>query len=369
MKNSALYTLPWKATDNPNGWIEPTTVCNLRCPGCYRGCDQSNHMGEHLPLEQVKKQIDWHIENRNIQTLSVAGGEPMLYPELEALTSYARSKMLRVMIYTNGTTLSRENVSRLTQLGVTQFLVHVDEFQDRPDFPQEDALEIRKKFCRLFEQVPEAGLGFIQPLSPESLENIGKLTQFYSQNRHMIRLVVFTLYREIHWEHQQKPAIDTQLTMQEAIKKLEAVGFIKPASYLPGTENEQQPAWVFSYSIGRKNKISGFLSAKAYQKIQERYKNRNGRFLFITRQHIVRWTGLFKLIFFPGILNVLIKNPPFGVTLFFQTSLLIRGPLKHDGGWHLCRGCPDAMLHNGKLVPSCILEEIKANTGETRFVQ
>jgi len=31
------YKLPWKELDNPNGWLEPTTYCNICCLGCYRG--------------------------------------------------------------------------------------------------------------------------------------------------------------------------------------------------------------------------------------------------------------------------------------------------------------------------------------------
>ncbi len=30
---TTLYRLPFTKNDNPNGWVEITTDCNLKCPG------------------------------------------------------------------------------------------------------------------------------------------------------------------------------------------------------------------------------------------------------------------------------------------------------------------------------------------------
>lgn len=79
------YRLPWKEEDNPNGWIEPTTFCQLKCPGCYRGLDKINPKYVHEYLDKMKRQIDYFIKYRNIQTLSVAGGEPLLYPKIKRI--------------------------------------------------------------------------------------------------------------------------------------------------------------------------------------------------------------------------------------------------------------------------------------------
>ena len=37
-----LYRLPWTKENNPTGWIEVTTFCQLKCPGCYRGLAEEN---------------------------------------------------------------------------------------------------------------------------------------------------------------------------------------------------------------------------------------------------------------------------------------------------------------------------------------
>jgi len=33
--------------------------------------------------------------------------------------------------------------------------------------------------------------------------------------------------------------------------------------------------------------------------------------------------------------------------------------MKVENKWDLCRNCPDRIIYNGKLVPSCILEDLK----------
>jgi hypothetical protein len=43
-----------------------------------------------------------------------------------------------------------------------------------------------------------------------------------------------------------------------------------------------------------------------------------------------------------------------------QSVILINTPTPTKHGWDICDGCPDAILYKGELVPSCLLERIKA---------
>ena len=40
-------------------------------------------------------------------------------------------------------------------------------------------------------------------------------------------------------------------------------------------------------------------------------------------------------------------------------SVIVDPPSLENNKWDLCKGCPDPMIHNGNLVPSCLLERIK----------
>ena len=50
-----------------------------------------------------------------------------------------------------------------------------------------------------------------------------------------------------------------------------------------------------------------------------------------------------------------------------QVVLIINPPDNVRNKWDLCDGCPDAMVYENKLVPSCLLERIKK--GEKIFVE
>ncbi|MCU0371235.1 MAG: 4Fe-4S cluster-binding domain-containing protein, partial [Bacteroidales bacterium] len=76
---SSLYRLPFSKNDNPNGWVEITTDCNLKCPGCYRGCDRDDNPAVHEPVEKVFENILEMQRIRNCQIISLSGGEPLLH--------------------------------------------------------------------------------------------------------------------------------------------------------------------------------------------------------------------------------------------------------------------------------------------------
>ena len=61
------------------------------------------------------------------------------------------------------------------------------------------------------------------------------------------------------------------------------------------------------------------------------------------------------------------KNKEKIYDLRYQVILIIDVPDNVNGEWNLCDGCPDAMYYNGKLVPSCLLERVKA--GENIYIK
>ena len=73
-----LYRMPYSLNDNPIGWIEATDICNIKCKGCYRLI-----MGEgHKPKEQIKEEILFLKKWRNCDNITLAGGEPVLHPDM-----------------------------------------------------------------------------------------------------------------------------------------------------------------------------------------------------------------------------------------------------------------------------------------------
>ena len=75
-----LYRLPWSASDNVLSWLEPTNECNLSCEGCYRGND-----GTHKTPAEVQADLDVFAKWRTYDSVSIAGGDPLLHPQVVEL--------------------------------------------------------------------------------------------------------------------------------------------------------------------------------------------------------------------------------------------------------------------------------------------
>ena len=74
LNNGELYRLPWTLPDNAIDWLEPTSMCNLYCDGCYR----KNETNAHKPLDVVRKELDVFNRLRKTDGISIAGGDPLL---------------------------------------------------------------------------------------------------------------------------------------------------------------------------------------------------------------------------------------------------------------------------------------------------
>ncbi len=81
-----LYRLPWNYADNGICWLEPTTKCNLRCQGCYR--DLENPV--HKSLDEIRIELETFKRLRKSDSMSIAGGDPLVYPDIIALVRMVR---------------------------------------------------------------------------------------------------------------------------------------------------------------------------------------------------------------------------------------------------------------------------------------
>ena len=89
------------------GVLEITSACNLTCPMCYAA---SSPAGQHLSLEDCKRQIDRLVEvEGRAEICQLSGGEPTVHPQLAEIVEYALScEIDYVMINTNGIRFARD---------------------------------------------------------------------------------------------------------------------------------------------------------------------------------------------------------------------------------------------------------------------
>ncbi|MGE5496549.1 MAG: radical SAM protein, partial [Syntrophothermus sp.] len=89
-----LYRLPWTLPDNAISWLEPTSLCNLSCDGCYR----ENEANSHKSLETVKKELDVFGKLRITDGVSKAGGDPLLHPDIIGIVREVAKRNMKPII-------------------------------------------------------------------------------------------------------------------------------------------------------------------------------------------------------------------------------------------------------------------------------
>src|SRR5690606_25484945 len=115
------YRLPWNLTDNSISWLEPTAACNLACDGCYR----KNEKNSHKSLSVVKEELDVFTRLRNCDGVSIAGGDPLMHPDIIEIVKEVKKRNLKPIINTNGLSLTKELLHELKKAGVFGFTFHI----------------------------------------------------------------------------------------------------------------------------------------------------------------------------------------------------------------------------------------------------
>lgn len=291
-----------------------------------------------------------------------------MYPHIIEVISHAAKANLRVMLYTNGVLLDKVMAEKLAEAGLTQVVVHIDRFQSRPDLAKDEHhMALRERFVDIFREIPNLRLGFIQPISADCNGELHSVMDFLERNIDVVNLMVFTLYRNICWSDPLANKLNTDITISDVIENIRKKYIYKPSAYLSSTEDANDTTWLFAQRVGLPGKIFGYFSPSFYSFAHKRYRMKSGKHLFISRVNSLKFSSLLRFFAWGSVSKILInyikhkqKNSAKNSgSLYFQTLLIIRGPEKRDSKWDLCKGCPDRMIYKGRLVPSCILEDLK----------
>jgi pyruvate-formate lyase-activating enzyme len=358
MDKNTLYRLQWEKFNNPNGWIEPTTYCQLKCPNCYRGLDQKGFVPAHVDIESVFREINMLIEKRNIQTLTIAGGEPLMYPELDRIITYTKSRNCNVMILTNGLLLTKERLLTFKELGVDRIVIHIDKYQKVEGRTTEEEVNIvRERFCNMFRDVPEVSLGFIMPLASDNIPDLKIVIDFFKKNSDVVKLVTFTLLQE----GVPDSLIPEGMLVHEngIFNTVKEIYCLEYCAYL-GKSKSDGISWLFAHALFSGNKYLGAINKRICRAFHEYYRKKEKRNLITTNSYPKSASFFFKLLTDASFYKIAVRWLKSRKKINMQTLIIVHTPTRYGDEWDLCDGCPDAIYHNGKLVPSCFLERVKA---------
>lgn len=84
--------------------LEPLHACNLSCKGCGRVREYADTMHRRLSVEECLAAVD----ECGAPIVSVCGGEPLLYPEIEELIGSLIARRKHIYLCTNGVLLEKK---------------------------------------------------------------------------------------------------------------------------------------------------------------------------------------------------------------------------------------------------------------------
>jgi len=171
-----MIRFPWNGESSPHFVLELTDRCNIACRGCYKRMG-----GAARPLEDIIADVDFALARRRIDTVSLAGAEPTLHPQLCEVVRQLRQRRVHVALITNGLALGDELLEDLAESGLDVVMLHIDEGQTRPDIdPPGDPAAVEALRTSLVKRIAAYGIdaGLSVTLYPENLANLPKLVNW-----------------------------------------------------------------------------------------------------------------------------------------------------------------------------------------------
>ncbi|HEX7602698.1 MAG TPA: radical SAM protein, partial [Polyangiaceae bacterium] len=279
-----LYRLPWSLTDNPIAWLEPTKACNLACDGCYR-----QNVKDHKSIDEVQGELDVFARLRNFDGVSIAGGDPLMHPEVVEIVRRVTRMGRKAILNTNGLALTREMLVELKDAGLVGLTFHVDSRQGRPgwrDKTEAQMNELRQQYVDLVSSVGDLAIAFNSTVYEDTLEQVPDVLDWAGRNLDRVNTVVFITYRAAALQGFDYYAGGEKADMSKLVYTLEeprrtdisareVAAVIRkrhpdyePCAYLNGTYDPESFKWLLGMRIGTNKRVHGWMGAKMMEATQ-----------------------------------------------------------------------------------------------------
>lgn len=382
-----MYRFPWSANDNPIGWLEVTDKCNTYCRGCYR----INGMQGHKTLDQVKEEIQLLKRMRNCDNISIAGGEPLIHPQILEIIAYIKGQRMKPLILTNGIRLENDRpfMVELKKAGAIGFTFHIDSEQARPHWKgksETELFELREHYADMAHSVGGLFVSFGMTVYPGNLDFVPEMVAW--ANRHIDRVhgLVFIGFRnampegefdfyaggqpinpEMSYIKGNTTTEEAWLTSRDIYAKIkERFPHYETSAYMGGSHNHDKMTWLVSAQLGTRRRMYGSSGPRVVELFETLHHLQHGTYVIYSPSNIIP-----KIAFLLGLVDKgvratwrefwkEVRQHPSELfsPMYMQSIGIIQGPdLLEDGRVDMCESCPDMTVWDGKLVHSCRLDE------------
>ncbi|MCC6613044.1 MAG: radical SAM protein [Anaerolineae bacterium] len=382
---SNMYRFPWSGNDNPIGWLEVTDKCNTYCRGCYR----INGMQGHKSLEQIKEEINLLKKWRNCDNISIAGGEPLIHPNILEIVAHIRSLKMKPLILTNAIKLydNRQLVVDLKKAGAVGFTFHIDSEQQRPHWKgktEQDLFELRQYYADMVHDVGGLFASFGMTVYPGNLHMVPEMVSWANKNIDRVHGLVLIGFRNAvmegdfdYYANGQKVDLRTSyvadsdaesyLTSADIYAKIkEYFPHYETSAYMGGSQVHDKLTWLVSAQLGAKGKMYGSAGKKVMELFQTIHHLQHGTYVIYSPSNKIPKIAFALGLFDKGVRQThaqfwkeVLRNPMrLFQPMYVQSIGIIQGPdLLEDGRVDMCESCPDMTVWDGKLVHSCRMDE------------
>jgi hopanoid biosynthesis associated radical SAM protein HpnH len=108
--------------------LEPLFACNLKCAGCGKIQQPHTLLKQRMPVEQAVAAV----EECGAPIVSIAGGEPLMHPQIDEIVRQLLDHHRIVLLCTNAVLLPK-HLHRFTPHRDFAFMVHIDGLRERHD--------------------------------------------------------------------------------------------------------------------------------------------------------------------------------------------------------------------------------------------
>lgn len=382
-----LFRLPWNLADNAISCLEPTYSCNLACDGCYR----ENRRNTHKSLKEIAQELDVFQELRKTDSISIAGGEPLMHPQIIEIVKMIKQRGWKPIINTNGERLTKDLLIELKNAGVWGFTFHVDSYQGRPGWKGKNEIELnelRLHYAQMLSEVGGITCSFNSTVYPDTIKYITNLVLWAQEHIDIVHTMVFIIYRigtldgsydyyvgdkkidfgEVTYTRENETR-RTDVKSEEIIAEIrkEYPDFM-PCAFLNGTHLANSYKWLLTGRMGNKHQIFGYVGPRFMELVQNVKHFFTGTYLAYSKPSLLHKGRLYFLLspFDKGIYSIakhyfrsLVTNPKAFFSKVYYQSIMIIQPVDilSDGETNMCDGCPDITVWKNKLVWSCRMEE------------
>jgi hopanoid biosynthesis associated radical SAM protein HpnH len=108
--------------------LEPLFACNLKCNGCGKIQQPHTLLKQRMPVEQAVAAI----EESGAPMVSIAGGEPLMHPQIDEIVRQLLRRKKIVFLCTNAVLLPK-HLHKFTPHRNFAWMVHIDGLRERHD--------------------------------------------------------------------------------------------------------------------------------------------------------------------------------------------------------------------------------------------